>query len=60
MRAFQLLGDNPHAGRRRDEMRSGYRSFPIGEYLIFYQFAPPGVRILHIVHGRRDLGTYGW
>ena len=26
MRAF-LLGDNPHAGRRRDELRSGYRSF---------------------------------
>jgi plasmid stabilization system protein ParE len=22
MRAFQLLGDNPHAGRRRDELRS--------------------------------------
>ena len=28
VRAFQLLGDNPSAGRRRDELRPGYRSFP--------------------------------
>jgi toxin ParE1/3/4 len=59
MRAFQLLGDNPHAGRR-DELRAGYRSFPVGEYVLLYQIAPPGVRIMHIVHGRRDLGSYGF
>jgi plasmid stabilization system protein ParE len=23
---FRLLGDNPHIGRRRDELRTGYRS----------------------------------
>ena len=52
---FQLLGDNPHLGRRRDELRAGYRSFPVGEHLIFYRIGQPGVRIMHVVHARRDL-----
>jgi toxin ParE1/3/4 len=55
---FQLIGDNPYIGRRRDELRSGYRSFPGGEYLIFYRVSEPGVRIMHVVHGRRDLKAY--
>jgi toxin ParE1/3/4 len=52
---FRMLGDNPHAGRRRDELRSGYRSFPIGEYVILYRSTEPGISILHVLHGRRDL-----
>jgi toxin ParE1/3/4 len=52
---FRMLGDNPYAGRRRDELRLGYRSFPVGEYLILYRVAKPGVTILHVEHGRRDL-----
>jgi toxin ParE1/3/4 len=42
---FQLLGDNPHIGRRRDELRAGYRSFPLGDYLILYSIGQLGVRI---------------
>jgi toxin ParE1/3/4 len=55
---FRLLGDVPYAGRRRDEIRPGYRSFPLGEYLIFYRIMEPGVRIMHVVHGRMDFGRY--
>jgi len=52
---FTLLGDNPKAGRRRDDLRRGYRSFPVGEYLILYRIAEPGVCIMHLVHARRDI-----
>ena len=52
---FQLLGENPRAGRRRDELRPSYRSFPTGEYLIFYRITEPGVCVMRVVHGRRDL-----
>ena len=52
---FLLLGDNPRVGRRRDELRLGYRSFPVGAYLIFYRIMEPGIRILHVVHGSRDI-----
>jgi toxin ParE1/3/4 len=39
---LNLLGDNPYAGRRRDELRPGYSSFPAGEYIIFYRIREPG------------------
>ncbi|HSY98419.1 MAG TPA: type II toxin-antitoxin system RelE/ParE family toxin [Terriglobales bacterium] len=55
IRHFQLLGENPHAGRRRGELRPGYRSFPVGEYLILYRATESGVHILHVVHGRRNI-----
>ncbi len=56
-RQFALLADNPYAGRRRDDLRPGYRSFPVREYLIFYRIAEPGVRILRILHGHRDIAS---
>ncbi len=51
---FKFLGENPYAGRSRHDIASGYRSFPIDEYLIFYLVAKPGVRIMNVIHGRRD------
>jgi len=51
---FQLLGKNPYAGRNRDELRHGYRSFPVGQYVVFYRVADPGVQIMHVLHGKRD------
>jgi toxin ParE1/3/4 len=55
IRYFSLLGDNPRAGRRRDDLRRGYRSFPVKDYLILYRIAEPGVCIMHVVHARRDI-----
>ena len=36
---FRLLGDNPYAGRSRNELRQGYRRFPVGQHVIFYEDA---------------------
>lgn len=52
---FQVLGRNPYAGRSRDDLREGYRSFPVGQYVVFYRVQHPGVQIMHIVHGKRDI-----
>ncbi len=52
---FQVLGRHPHAGRNRDDLRKGYRSFPVGQYVIFYRIQSPGVQIMQIIHGRRDI-----
>lgn len=52
---FSMLGQNPKAGRERDDIRPGVRGFPFGEYEIFYRVGKPGVRISDVVHGRRDL-----
>lgn len=55
IRNFRLLGDFPRAGRRRDEFRRGYRSFPVGEYLIFYRIARTHIAVMRVLHGRRNL-----
>ena len=36
-RAFELLAAQPFAGRARDELAPGSRSFPVGNYLVFYR-----------------------
>lgn len=54
-RKFQFLGRNPNAGKLREDVRGGYRSAPVYEYVIFYRIGPPGVRIVRVIHGRRDL-----
>jgi toxin ParE1/3/4 len=33
---FRLLAANPAVGRRRDELRTGVRSFAKGKYVVFY------------------------
>ena len=55
---FRLLGENPRMGRQRDELRLGMRSFPVGEYVILYRITRTGVRISHVIHGRRDLSDF--
>ncbi len=43
------------SGRRRDDLRKGYRGFPVGQYVILYRAKKTGVTIMHVVHGRRNL-----
>ena len=53
---FFLLAGHPHVGRRRDQdLRPGLRSFPVGEYVIFYRVEGEDLMILHVAHGRRDI-----
>lgn len=53
---FFLLATHPHVGRRRDEdLRSGLRSFPVGEYVILYRIEGEDVLILHVIRGNRDM-----
>ena len=52
---FELLRQRPNAGRTREDVAPGYRSFPVGEYLIFYRTDPVRVTVVRVLHGRRDL-----
>lgn len=52
---LNLLGQNPMAGRERNELREGLRSFPHGSYLIFYQLWAGKVAITRVLHAARDL-----
>ena len=54
---FSLLASTPGMGRRRDEIDSGIRSFPVGNYVIHYRRTRGGLRILSVLHGARDAGS---
>ena len=53
---FYLLACHPHVGRRREEdLRTGLRSFPVGEYVIIYRVEEEVAVILHVLRGGRDI-----
>lgn len=42
-------------GRKRDELVPNLRSFPVGNYLIFYRPINQGIEVLRVLHGARDI-----
>jgi len=43
-------------GRRRDhDLRTGLRSFAVGEYVIIYRVEAEDVLILHVMRGSRNI-----
>jgi toxin ParE1/3/4 len=51
----QFLSDFPHVGRRRPELRPRLRSFPVGNYIIFYRPLREGMELIRVLHGARDV-----
>jgi|SRR5437660_3618068 len=52
---LKMLGQNPLAGRDREELAPRVRSFPVGNYLLFYRPARDGIELIRVLHGARDL-----
>lgn len=52
-----FLASNPAAGRQREELEAGARSFPVGSYIVYYRRSPIGIDIARILHGKRDQAT---
>ena len=52
---LQRLARSPGMGRARDELVPGLRSFPVGDYLIFYRSVPQGIVVVRVLSGYRDL-----
>ncbi len=52
---FEMLADNEKAGRERPELKEDIRSFPQGNYLIFYRSWAGNIAIVRVIHGARDL-----
>ena len=56
---FWLLGRHPFMGRRRDDLRDGLRSFPLGDYVIVHRVeVDETVLILYVFHGHQDLEAF--
>lgn len=55
---FRWLAQYPMAGRPRDEIGEGYRSYPHGSHVIFYVADGAGVAIIGVPHGAMDIDAY--
>jgi toxin ParE1/3/4 len=54
--AFEMLVQNPRAGRPRPDLGQNVRSFAVDNYAIFYIPQSAGIDIIRVMHGRRDIG----
>ena len=54
-RKFFILAENPEMGRTRDDLETNLRSFPVGNYVIFYEVTDDGIKVLRVLHGARDI-----
>jgi toxin ParE1/3/4 len=54
----ETLSSQPEMGQLRTEFVTGqYRSFSVGNYVIYFSCVPDGVRVARILHGARDHGA---
>ena len=53
--ALQMLALNPESGRRRPDLSPDLRSFPVGNYVVFYSLAAAGLEIVRVLHARQDI-----
>jgi toxin ParE1/3/4 len=53
-----LLASQPEMGQLRTEFASGiYRSFSVGNYVIYFSSISKGIQVARILHGARDHGA---
>jgi toxin ParE1/3/4 len=52
------LAQFTNMGINRDELHTGLRSFPVGQYLIFYLPISNGLEIVRVLHGMRNIDTF--
>jgi len=55
---FSLLAEWPLIGRKRDELRRGLRSYPAGNFVIFYRMENADLVVLRVLHARRDIPVF--
>ena len=53
--AAQRIAEMPGIGARRPELGVEVRSYPVGDYLLFYRSAGKGIELLRVIHGARNL-----
>jgi len=54
--SFCLLAENPDIGKNCDEIRDGYRKFPQGSHVVFYQqIGSQNIQIIRILHKSIDV-----
>lgn len=51
----KILAQSPKIGRMREELAQNLRSFPVGDYIIFYRPIQNSIHIIRVLHSTRDI-----
>lgn len=51
----KTLSRLPESGRARPELAESLRSFPVGNYVVFYRPVEKGIEVVRVLSGHRDL-----
>jgi toxin ParE1/3/4 len=54
-KAIALIEDHPFAGRARNEVRPGLRSFAATPHVVFYRVVNDAPQIVRVLDGRQDI-----
>ena len=52
---FEWLAQNPQLGKKRDDVKEGYRSYPEGRHVIFYRMTEGAMEIIGVPHQSEDI-----
>jgi toxin ParE1/3/4 len=55
---IETLADDPLLGRGCDEIREGYRKYPVGSHVVFYRMRDIGLDVVRILHQRMDFARH--
>lgn len=50
--AFALLADRPKAGAQCDNIRVGYRKYPVIRHVVYYRETAYGIEVVRVLHDR--------
>lgn len=55
-RSFVSLSKHPGKGKSCDDIREGYRKYPVGKHIVFYrQMSQTEIEIIRVLHQARDI-----
>ncbi len=55
---LEWLLHHPASGKKRNEIKAGYLSFPEGRHIIFYRTAEHGIEVIGVIHQSEDIDTH--
>lgn len=56
--AFLFLTETPKAGSACDNIREGYRKYPIIRHTIYYKETAYGIEVVRVLHGQMLITRY--
>lgn len=53
--ATDAVAADPKVGRNCDDVRRGYRKYPVGSHVLFYRTTAAAIVVVRILHRRMDV-----